>query len=326
MIKSIMESGNNMKTYAYRSKKSSRSACSSGGIFADIANAVLDKNGVVVGAAFNENFEVYHKIVTSKDELNTVIGSKYAQSAIGDIYKQTKVFLKEGRLVLFSGLTCQIEGLLCFLQDTYDNLFCIDLICMGIPSPGVWREYLKTYFNEYKIKSINFKHKIYGWHKFAMYIESFNKSPFIEVGMDNPFMQLMFKGYTIRPACFECFFKSEIRHSDITIADCWGCENYASELDDNLGLSMVIIHSDKGDELFELVKKDAITKEFKYDNVLKYNPNYYRCAIPAKKRTDFFTKFWDAPHYSFMKYGRNPNKNALNKLKVKIKHFLRKDY
>ena len=70
-------------------------------------------------------------------------GSKYVQSRIGDSFRQTECFLKTGRKVLFSGTPCQIAGLKLFLKKEYDNLLTVDFICHGVPSPGVWRKYLK---------------------------------------------------------------------------------------------------------------------------------------------------------------------------------------
>ena len=74
-------------------------------------------------------------------------------------------------------------------------------------------------------------------------------------------MQCMFKGYSIRKSCFDCCFKSESKIADITIADCWGCENYISELDDNKGLSMVICHSNKSDELIGILKENGNSRK-----------------------------------------------------------------
>lgn len=49
----------------------------------------------------------------------------------------------EGRNVLFSGTSCQVAGLRKYLGKDYDNLFCLDIVCHGVPSPQVWTEYLK---------------------------------------------------------------------------------------------------------------------------------------------------------------------------------------
>lgn len=119
-----------------------RRTSSSGGVFTALAEQVIDAGGVVFGAAFDEHWEVRHRCATTREELAAFRGSKYVQSVIGDTFLQTERFLKSGRRVLFSGTPCQIAGLRRFLRRDYDHLLCVDFICHGVPSPGVFRAYL----------------------------------------------------------------------------------------------------------------------------------------------------------------------------------------
>lgn len=116
---------------------------SSGGVFTALANEIIREGGVVFGAGFDENWEVKHDCTETVEGLSAFRGSKYVQSRIGDSFKKAEQFLKIGRTVLFSGTPCQIAGLKRFLRKEYDNLLTVDFICHGVPSPGVWREYLK---------------------------------------------------------------------------------------------------------------------------------------------------------------------------------------
>ncbi len=125
-----------------------RMQSSSGGIFTMLAERTIDNGGVVFGAAFNEDWEVEHKSAETKEDLAAFRGSKYVQSRIGETFKQTESFIKEGREVLFSGTPCQIAALKLFLRKEYQNLITVDFICHGVPSPGVF----KTYLNEEKAK------------------------------------------------------------------------------------------------------------------------------------------------------------------------------
>lgn len=297
----------------------SREFSSSGGVFWAVASEFIRDGGFVVGAAFDDGFQVRHKLVNSLEELPALRGSKYIQSSINLIYKDVKRLLVEGKKVLFTGLTCQIEGLMGYLGKEYDNLYLIDLICLGIPSPGVWRGYLETFFKSKKIKSINFKDKSQGWHNFSVAIEFENGGKYLETGFDNYFMEAMFKGFTLRPSCFSCKFKSEIRRSDITIADCWGCENYLPEMDDNKGTSMVIVHSKKGMKLLNLLKMHCVIKEFDYANVLSGNPNYYHRVERAKKR-GLFTFIYNnlSKRWAFTLMCKNPQKTFIGRVKRKI--------
>lgn len=84
---------------------------SAGGAFTAIATMILNRNGVVFGAAYNENFQVYHTFVENIEELSKFRNSKYVQSNLGECFKQVKDFLMQGRWVCFSGTPCQIEGI-----------------------------------------------------------------------------------------------------------------------------------------------------------------------------------------------------------------------
>lgn len=121
-----------------------RSQSSSGGIFSLLAEYVIKCGGVVFGAAFNENWEVVHSYTGTIDGIAKFRGSKYVQSRIGTSYADAERFLKAGRNVLFSGTPCQIAGLKSFLRKDYGNLLAVDCVCHGVPSPGIFREYLKS--------------------------------------------------------------------------------------------------------------------------------------------------------------------------------------
>jgi coenzyme F420-reducing hydrogenase beta subunit len=142
---------------AISSDESSRLESSSGGIFTLIASYIIEKGGVVFGAAFDENYQVNHFCAETKNSLQYLRGSKYVQSKIGDTYKQAEDFLRGGKTVLFSGTPCQIEGLLAYLQMDYPNLYTQDIACHGVPSPLIWSEYVLALKNRYRssIESIS---------------------------------------------------------------------------------------------------------------------------------------------------------------------------
>lgn len=295
-----------------------RSISSSGGIFPAIANYVLSQGGFIVGAAFDSKYNVYHKIISSSDELEEIQASKYTQSKIGLIYKDIKRYLQSGKLVFFTGMACQVEGLKLFLQKEYDNLYTADLICMGIPSPGVWRTYLDTNFKEEKIQNINFKDKTYGWRNFSLRIET-DKRLFLEKGFDNAFFQCMFKTYTLRPSCFHCPFKKVERLSDFTLADCWGTINEVPQLDDNKGLSAVVIHSSKGIHLWEKLGYTLDMAEVNLTSIIKHNDNLVKNKQSHHKRNDFYYYLnQKSPKKAFKKFGKNSNKSLFYRFKRKV--------
>lgn len=277
------------KTFgAYNTDSEIRELSSSGGIFGALARFVLNNGGVVFGAAFNDKFGIEHTYVENEKDLPVIIGSKYAQSKIGTAYADAERFLKEGRNVLFSGMACQIEGLMAYMGKEYDNLITVDLICMGVPSPMVWDKYLSVYFKGEHIKYINFKDKSIGWNRFCMKIDT-DKRTFKEVGMKNLFMRCMFEKLTLRPSCYSCPYKKIYRVSDITLADCWGAEKLVdNKMIDNRGLSTVVVHSKKGLDAVNTIKNSLEIVETDLKKAVENNENMYRCVKANKMRSFFF--------------------------------------
>ena len=267
-----------------------RMASSSGGIFYLLASTILDDSGVVFGAAFDENFDVHHIEVSSADDLSKIMGSKYSQSRLGNTFGLVKKELLLGKKVLFSGTTCQIAGLKKYLKREYDNLLCVDFICLGIPSPKVWSDFRNEIVGDDKINFINFKCKKYGWNNFSLQIKT-SKKNYIKIGRKTPFFSAFFSGLISRPSCSKCVFKGVNRVSDITLSDAWGYQFFALELFDNNGLSNVVVHTKKGRNIFENIKKMMVYKNIPIDYVKKYNSNYCYSAKEGIKRSLFWNEY-----------------------------------
>ena len=311
------------KAYAFKgAPEEIRLRSSSGGAFYAFAARFIEEGGAVAGAAFDQNFKLNHELAWEREELLGLMGSKYLQSRIGMLYRKVRKQLDLGKKILFVGMSCQIEGLQAYLGREYPNLYCIDLICMGVPSPGVWEKYLSSYFKRGEIRQINFKDKTMGWHKFCVSIENRDGTRFLQPGFDNYYMESMFKRYSVRPSCFTCPFKCEGKRSDITIADCWGCEKYLPEMDDNKGLSMMIAHTAKGMGMIDWMRTRFETREFDYDNVLKFNPYYYRTVTPKAGRGVFMKIMNLHPRAAFGLMCRNPGKSLVSRTIKKLKRKL----
>ena len=300
--------------YAARNKNYvQRLISSSGSIFPPIAEWILENKGVVVGAAYDDQFNVEHRIIDSIEGLIDIQGSKYLQCmADNTTFKKIKDELKTGRLVLYSGMACQVEGLKSFLRKEYENLYTIDLICMGIPSPIVWQKYLKAYFDGEKIQYINFKEKSIGWNSFCYYVKT-DKREFKELGMENLYLQSMFRSWNMRPSCFSCPFKKEKRFSDFTLADCWGANKLVPSIDDNKGLSSVIVHSAKGQRLWQLLSDKIESIEISINDIAAGNSNLIQNKPQAGDRKFFYDML-----------ERNPRKAFERLCKVKHPGFLRR--
>ena len=274
---------------AYSKQEEIRLNSSSGGMFTEIATYVIRKGGVVFGASFDENFDVVHTYTETEEELEHFRGSKYVQSKIGETYRQAQQFLKEGRLVLFTGTPCQIGGLFAFLKKPYENLITQDIICHGVPSPMVWKKYVQ--FREAEAASQTrrtfFRHKKYGWKTYSVLFEYSNNTEYVQVLGKDLYMRAFLADLCLRPSCYQCSFKSKVRASDFTIADFWGIQNVMPEMDDDKGTSLVFVNSEKGREIFEQLKKQIVCKKTDLDTAIQYNPSMIKSVAMPPKRDHF---------------------------------------
>lgn len=279
------------KVYACKSKNDIvRMKSSSGGIFSLIAESILEKNGVVFGVRMNENMEAIHDYVESKEDLDLFRGSKYLQSQINNTYQKVKQFLKQKRKVLFTGTPCQVEGLLAYLGKDDENLYTQDIICHGVPSPKVWKKYMK-YKSEKKgeyPKKVHFRKKdLLGWSNFQMGYEYSNGEENIHHD-DDPYMKLFLRNFDLRESCYHCHFKKIKRKSDITIADFWGINEVAPEFNDEKGASTIMIHSPKGEEIFENIKPNIEFFKMNIEDVIIHNSPVCKSVEYNTAREEFF--------------------------------------
>jgi len=259
---------------------------SSGGISALLAHSVIQQGGVAVGVGFDEKWMPSYMIIDKEEYIYKIQGSKYAQAQIDiSIFDKIKTYLKQGKIVLFTGLACQIEGLVSYLGVYYENLILVDLVCLGISSPGVWRDYLDTFTSNQTIRHINFKDKSLGWHRFSVRIET-NKKVQSLTGDKDFFMQSFFRTISVRRSCFNCPRRTLERVADITLADCWGAYKKVPHMDDNKGLSAVIVHSRKGLAAFEAMHVEK--EELKLCDIVEGNPNMIRDIEPDYKHRGAF--------------------------------------
>ncbi len=291
---------------------------SSGGIFTLLASQIINRGGVVFGAAFNENYDVEHKKITRIKDLELLRGSKYVQSNLGKTFLQVKELLNQGTLVYFSGTPCQIDGLLCFLDKKYDNLICQDIVCHGVPSPKVWKLYLKKFKLQNNV-SISFRDKTSGWENYSFSIKD-NKGKFIQLARDNDYMKVFLNNLCLRPSCYNCHSKSLSRNSDLTLADFWGAKEIYPQFYNDKGISLVLINSKKGNHLFRDIVKQ--TNYIKVDilNVIKNNSSINKSAVLPVERENFFE---DIQKKSFNKVTKKYVKvPIILKLKRLIRDFL----
>lgn len=282
---------------------------SSGGIFTLIAEQVLQKNGVVFGACFDEKWNVVHRYTETKEGLSCFRGSKYVQSHIGDSFLQAKRFLDEGREVLFSGTPCQIAGLKNFLRKPYQNLLTVDVVCHGVPSPKVWQKYLhesvcKAYHIRRgssfsladEIKNISFRSKERGWKTYHVRIEYQNGKNNLIPAAKNTYIQAFLSDLSLRPSCYACSAKLHHVQSDITLADFWGVERLYPEINDDKGCGLILVHNDYALSLLKSL--NCQLQEQKLDEVIAFNPSIIR-SVKEPINRNFFYMMLDKTSFAF---------------------------
>ena len=257
---------------------------SSGGIFSALSEIVLKSGGVVFGAGFDENWHVLHTSAKNLDELENLRSSKYTQSKIGDVYRQVQDALKS-KQVLFSGVPCQCVALKHFLGRDYDNLFTVDIICHGVPSPALWEKYIGDLGYAHEITHVNFRSKRNGWSS-RLDVNFADKEPIVITTVKNLYGKLFLGGISERPSCHVCKFKFPNSLSDLTLGDAWGVKDFLPEMYDSRGVSVVFIHTDKGKNFFE--QANLKKQQIKFADAVKKNPRFLAATVADSRREKFF--------------------------------------
>jgi len=262
------------KVYAVKHKEeATRLLSTSGGMFTAISDYILELGGIVYGAAFDENLRVCHHRAISKEQRDELRGSKYVQSDIGNSFVSLQKDLLAGSYVLFTGTPCQIAGLKKYLKnDNVTKLILCDIVCHGVPSDLMWKEYKQLVQRKKEaIKIHYFRTKVNGWHSMT------SRNVLCSGKVDDTsilsqlHMTLFLSDLILRPCCYHCKFATFHRISDITIADFWGVDRSLPDFDDNKGVSLVLTNTQKGEELFTAVKEKLVIRASDAGNCLQRN-------------------------------------------------------
>lgn len=292
---SKIETHNEIKVFAMKNKKASeRTNSASGGIFPLLAQFVIKKKGVVFGAAYDQKFEVRHIKVEKEEDIVQLQSAKYTQSIMGNTFVEVRKALSENRWVVFSGTPCQCIGLKAFLKKEYDKLIIVDLICHGVPSPKVWRIYIKWRSNQENNgklpEHINMRSKYSGWSKYSYSTEfDYGNGHISQIpnGQD-PFMKAFVGNICLRKSCSQCLAKGIERCSDFTLGDYWGVWNQHPEFDDNKGTSIVFVHSEKAIKILNRMKLQVECMEVDIREAVKENSSMIVSSQEHPKRDEFF--------------------------------------
>lgn len=281
---------------------------SSGGAFSGFAEHVLENEGVVFGAAYDNELNVNQIYIKKIEDLYKLKGSKYVESFTNDSFVKVKEFLESDSYVLYSGTPCQIAGLKSFLRKDYEKLITIDLICHGVPSRKLFNKYLGWLGKKYdgKIVYYGFRDKdIKGWScdgKIKIKTKTKTKTKKIEYSCD-PYYASFLRGDSYRESCYSCPFSSLNRPGDITIGDFWGVEKYFPDLQCDKGVSCCIINTKKGKDFFFSAKGIFYIQDANLNDIVENNHNLSSATIRPKNRDFIYESIQkDEFDISFIKF------------------------
>lgn len=308
---------------AFNKNESVRKESSSGGIFYLLAKKTIENNGVVFGAKFNKTWGIEHDFTENVECIQPFMGSKYVQSRIGESFIKVRTFLKQGRLVLFSGTPCQVKALRLFLRKEYKNLLLVEVVCHGVPSPILWQKYIREQYYKEKntiIEKLSFRWKVSRWETFHLYCKSSTggklkekSEPFNDSLWGKAFVQNLF----LRPSCYSCPIKQLSSGSDITLGDFWGIDNFHKEFNDHKGASLMMVNTEKAKSFIEDIPFNQVESKYEYaifrnkviEKPYEYNP-----------KREFFYKYY-IRHGQLLKA---IHKYTRPSLYVKFKHDVKK--
>jgi len=277
-----------------------RNSSSSGGIFAVLAEYVIENKGVVFGAFQESNNDLHHIGIAKKSEIRKLQKSKYYQSRTDTCYSQVRHELENGTLVLFSGTACQVAGLQAFLQNKEykGNLITVEILCHGVSNADVYRRYLLSQEKKYKKRIITseFRTKDVPWRggggtSMTLIFEDGTKK-LIRSNDDDYFIG--FNGNLIlRPSCYQCPFTGVDRKSDFMLADYWGLdESIVSVKDQEKGISLVVLSTERAKEYWKTLSGMVNCVETDIDKAIPFNLALSQPVKMHRNRDAFFKNYY----------------------------------
>lgn len=255
-----------------------RRESSSGGVFFELAKEMIKQNGVVIGATIDADNEVKHICCTTMEMIPLLQGSKYVQSDLGNIFEIAKENIRNNIPVLFSGTPCQIAGLKAYLNENPENLITVDMICHGVPTPALWEKYKE--FREKQasseIRSVSFRNKTEGWKNFSLRLNFQNGSEYRKTVGEDSYLQFFVNDFSIRDSCNLCPFRTMNRQADITLADFWNVSKMVRQITDDLGTSLVLIHTAKGKALMNCIEPQLRLVQVDAKKITNDNTSYLK--------------------------------------------------
>ena len=275
---------------AWNRDESIRKDSTSGGAFTALADYVLEGGGVVFGAAFDGKQHLRHVACFRKEDLWRLRGAKYVQSDLGDTFRAVREALKT-RLVLFSGTPCQVDGLYRYLGGRPENLITCDLVCHGVPSPGVWEDMARSIEQRKRkgLQAVRFRNKVTGWkdsHFTTVYDDgTVDTAPLFRTEYGRAFGRALF----LRPSCYRCAYTNMNRPGDFTLGDFWGLRDDELPEQQEKGINLLMVNTPHGSHIFDQLP--LARQAFPPERAIAGNPRLVSPTVQPADRAAFFAAY-----------------------------------
>ena len=301
---------------------------SSGGIVFEIFKSVIQSGGVVFSAYMTSCFTVEFKKAKTLDDILAFQGSKYVESNPDNIYQEIQETLKEGSVVAFCGLPCQVAGLLSYLKRDYEKLYTIDLVCHGVPSGKLFQDYVHSMEQGHTINELVFRYKEKDWSPLLRSncrIQFSNDETEIRDYKVDPYLTGFNSNIMFRPSCYHCSYASIPRISDLTVGDYMGLGVvFPYKGDSKDGISQVLVNSKKGEILFSKLSAQTFYEKRDLKECLYFNHNLWKATTKPVQRNNLYLDY-EKKGYSYIeaKYLSNSlKKKIINMIKEFMRAFL----
>lgn len=289
---------------------------SSGGMVTALSDVALRFDYAIVCSVYNYEKNICEfKLLTTAEERDEARGSKYMQSYPDDIFGEARKWLLENptKKLMFFGTGCQTAGFLNYIEihNMRSRVVAVDLICHGVPSPVIWKQYITALTDKYTetLREISFKDKRNGWEHPTSVAYFGDKEVSIQ-----QFRNMYSRRHIIRPSCYECQWCKTDRDTDLTIGDFWHIGERVSDFYNPMGNSVVLLHTEVGKEVFDYCTEYLEYQECSVKQCMQ--PNLKNPTARPEMR-DLFWKEYKTKglEYVTQKYGV---KNMLNRVRIKL--------
>ncbi len=296
-----------------------RKTAASAGIISALSERVVQNGGVVFGTRFEQGKLIFDHTETVSGLL-AFQGSKYVHAAVGDAYQKVKVYLSQGRQVLFPGTPCQIAGLKQFLRRDDDNLLTVDLMCHGVTTGKYLNEYAHQKLNVKEFSNILFR----GEFGQAFVVYQNGKPVHHRLKLLSPFYMAYVKGLLHRENCYQCPFASTERCSDLTAGDFWGLDRSAlkGDVTDIPFPSLVLVNTPKGQKF--LSESAVYAEERPLSEAVAGNVQLTRPCVRHPDRDLFLQHYQSVGFYAALRKTPFHRRTQRQAAKYRVQLFLHK--